>query len=72
MIDYFTKNLKEVNDLIDSDLEYAHEQKMANLATRICSECYHYDAWHMHGGCEYKSDGQKCDCEEFENKRRDA
>ena len=46
-MDNFAANLKEVNDLIDLDLEYAHEQKMANLASRICSECYHYDAWRL-------------------------
>jgi hypothetical protein len=63
--------LKEVNDLIDNDLEYAHEMKMANLATRICSNCYHYDAWHENGsgGCNYRADGMNCECGEFSNER---
>ena len=58
---------KEVNDLIDSDIEYAKELEIANLATRICADCYHYDAWHTAEGCTYRlGDGFACDCDETE------
>lgn len=58
--------LKEVNDLIDNDIEYSREMEIANLATRICIDCKHYDTWHTPEGCMYKSDGFTCDCDETE------
>lgn len=63
-MDNFAANLKEVNDLIDADIEYKKELEMADLATHICADCKHYSAWHTAEGCVYNADGFTCDCDE--------
>lgn len=56
MIDYFIKNLKEVNDLIDNDIEYRKELEQRHgdpSITVICDVCHHPVHAHCNqGDCE--------------------
>ena len=37
-----------------------------NRMTDICWHCKHYKVWHdMILGCDYYTDGKKCDCKEY-------
>lgn len=65
-MDNFAANLKEVNDLIDQDIEYRKEIEHNDpTITVICDVCNHKIHKHcLNGKCE---DGE-CDVDDFDDR----